>query len=203
MKISRVLFLLLFPLIAEIFVACCDCNIVTKTEYYVTKALTISLLDNSGKEPTEATHTTINKKAFGLRLKTERIISVKTSVPKTLFISAANAFSCECPPPYVIQPRDSVVSINIITMNNFDASHSANSDISNYFKVYELHNFSTINTFIKYQQNELYDKEQLNLSLDLLLITPPSLSTPHVFKVIVSLSDGRMMEAQTPAINLL
>jgi hypothetical protein len=203
MKINKILFFLLFPLITELVVSCCDCNIETLIGHYTNKDIVLTNIDNSGSEPITTTANSVPKQAYGIRTQLNREKTACLSPSKSIFIQTAYATSCNCPPPNQLLARDSVTAIQIFTLNDFDANHPANSDVSDYFRIFKGSSFSTISDFIIDYNTILYDESELELLFDVLLMTPPILNQKHYFKIKISLSDGRTLEATTTSIDLI
>jgi hypothetical protein len=97
------------------------------------------------------------------------------------------------------------VSIKIFTLNDFDAQHSGNSDITDYFKI--AHSYLSVEKYVASMQ---YTYGEYNTTLsdtslktDLLLMNAPTTNNKQQFTVQVELSDGRILEQQTPEIELL
>ncbi|HRP90899.1 MAG TPA: DUF5034 domain-containing protein [Edaphocola sp.] len=202
MRINKILVVLLFPLIAEVMISCCDC-IDSLIGHYTNKTMIVKNLDNSGPNPLTTTTNSVPKEAFGIRVQLTRERTACLAPPQSFFIQSAYATSCKCPPPNQLFAQDSVVTIQIFTLNDFDPNHPANSDVSDYFKVFEGSTFSTITDFIKKKKTVLYSDDELELDFDVLLMTPPSLNQSHKFKVKITLSDGRILEEMTPSIDLI
>lgn len=159
-------------------------------------------LDNSGYGPKIATSDSVPEEAFGLRLQLEREKTAFYKSFQPVFFQSAYAFTRMCPPPQ-IRPRDSVTGIKVFTLNDFNASHQAGSDISAYFKVFERNSFTPIEDYIKKYQTVLYTDQQLEETRDILLMTPPVLNKRHQFKVEISMSDGRLIELLSTEINFI
>lgn len=202
MRINKILFVLLFPLIAEVVISCCDC-IDPLIGHYTNKTIVVKNIDNSGSEPMTTTANSVPKEAFGIRTQLNREKTACLSPSKSLFVQTAYATSCDCPPPNQLLARDSVTTIQIFTLNDFDTNHPANSDVSDYFKVFKGSSFSTIADFIKKYNTILYSDSELELTFDVLLMTPPSLNKSHYFKIKITLSDGRTLEGITTSIDLI
>jgi hypothetical protein len=201
MKAKRVIFIMLFPLIADLVVSCCNC-LEPVIKLYTHKTILVSNLDNSGSQPVITTSNSVVKTGYGIRVQLNREKTVSNGKQGALFIQSAYAFDCDCPPVNQLLPKDSVTSIKIFTLNDFDATHSANADISDYFKVYRFFSFSTIKDYLKNSKSTLYEDSELELTLDLLLMTAPSINAQHKFKVQITLSDGRVLEQETSQIQL-
>ena len=202
MKIKKLIIIILFPLIAEIVVSCCQCTD-SLVLYYTNKTLSISNLDNRGSEPIVSSSPSFIKTAYGIRINLvrENIACIKQT--NYFIIQSANATSCRCPPITQFLPRDSITSLKIFALNDFDLNHSANSDISDYFKVYKQYSFASINDYLKNLDSTVYDEQEFDLGIDLLLMTAPTLSSKHKFKVQIILSDGRMLEQETSLTELI
>lgn len=209
MSIRKIIFILLLPVIAEIIVSCCDCaEVIFKN--YTNESVLVKNLDNSGQDPVVSVSNSIDKDAYGIRVEVYREITAFNKKTTPTFFQSAYATSCQCPPPEQFFPIDSVMSIKIFTLNDFDLAHSADSDISDYFKVYQQYFFRTINDYLKSTPNGygnsslvLYDESELEIKVDLLLMTVPTINDQHRFKVEIILSDGRILELETPEIELI
>lgn len=204
MKARKILLFLLLPLIAETVISCCHC-LEPVLKRYTNKTLLIDNLDNSNNEPVISTSGSVAKTAYGIRihLSREKIACINRS--RSVFIQSAFAYKCDCPPPNQFLPEDSITSIKVFTVNDFDATHSANSDISDYFKVYTayLFTFTTIPDYLRNTSPVLYSENELEVKLDLLLMTPPSFNNQHRFRVQITLSDGRVLQQETSEIQLV
>lgn len=202
MKTSRIVFILLFPLIAEVVVSCCEC-----TEpfigNYTNQTILVNNLDNSGSEPMLATTNSVPKAAFGIRINLSREKTACSNPPRSFFIQSAYARKCDCPPPHQLLAKDSVSAIQIFTLNDFDSNHPANSEVSEYFKIFKGTSFITIEEYVAKRRTTLYSDSELEESFDALLMTTPSFNESHQFKILISLSDGRTLEGITSSIDLI
>lgn len=203
MKRNKIIIILLLPFLIEIVAACCDC-VGTANFNYSNCSLSIENIDNSGPEPVITQDINIAKDIYGIQIiinRNENICKVNRYQP--IFFQSAYAYSgCQCPPEEEYVALDSIVSIAIKTANDFDAEHLENTDISEYFYVYQGFEFSTIEEFITNSRTTLYNFENPDNTFNLLMITPPSIGAEHQFMVTVELSDGRTFEAQTEILNL-
>jgi len=202
MKINKILVVLLLPLIADTIISCCNCE-ETVVKYYSNKSIEVLNLDNSGNKAVVATNDTARKEAFGIRVMLKKEKTSFLNPPKTLFLQAAYAYDCFCPASYELLPRDSITAIQIFTLNDFDTNHPANSEVSVYFKVFEYNNFTPISEYVKNYKTLLFDDAELGQSIDLLLMTPPQIPGSYKFKVRFNLSDGRIFEQESTAIELI
>ena len=200
-------FLLLFPIVSVFY--SCVCDVTTKYESYFHATLRLKNLDNSGEKVIETETLQINKNAYGIRLylTRERSIVACAQQGNFIFIQSAYATSIECPPEYMYSPKDSIVSIKILTLNNFDDTHPANSEITDYFRA--AHSYSKIEDYISSiyytygDDNEFENSRNKEVILDLLLMTAPTTDNKQQFEIRVALSDGRILQQQTSEIELL
>ena len=201
------LFLLLFPIV-NLFHSCV-CDVTTKYESYTHKTLLLKNLDNSGAKAVETNASQINKNAYGIRVYlTSEINSVASSKQNHFnFIQSVHAMTVYCPPEYIFSPSDSIVSMKIITVNDFDDLHSENSDITHYFRI--ANSYSTIDKYVAnmtftYESDIEFEASPIRkIEIDLLLMTAPAKTQNHQFKIQITLSDGRILEEQTSEIELL
>ena len=199
---KKVAFLLLFPFIAQVVISCCNC-METTTYYYSNRALSVSNLDGSGHQAVLSQSATILKKAYGIRVDLVREQVACSPRWQSPFINSAYAFSCKCPPAQEYLARDSITSIRIITNFAFDSNHPAGSDVSAYFKIFKAYTFYTIGDYLRYTPVTLHDQRELSVSIDFLLMEPPTLGSDHHFKVQYMLSDGRVLERETSPVKLI
>jgi len=190
-------------MMAELFVACCDCPEPTILNY-TNCDLSVTSLDNSGEKPQIALSDTILKSAYGIRVNIERKeghCEIADRHPS--FFQLANAISCDCPPELQYLPLDSLMAVKVFSVNEFDESHWKNSDVSNFFYVYGSYEFTPIPEFINHLPATLYDWTNTNFEFDILLMTPPEFGSEHQFIIVVELSDSRELEAQTNLIKFI
>jgi len=114
----------------------------------------------------------LNKNAYGIRLYLERekvVVACTKKQINSIFIQSAYATICDCPPEFLYFANDSIVSIKIFTVNNFDNQHLENSDVTDYFKV--AGSFSTIESYVANMYYTLSDGrilKQQTLEIELL-----------------------------------
>ena len=210
-KRAIILFFLLVPITSVLFHSCRCPDVETQYRYFSHKALSLRNLDNSGRQAVESEALQLNKNAFGIRLTIEREVVSTTTTRRNRcnpFIQSAYAVSWECPPEFIYSAKDSIVSIKIFTMNDFDIQHPENSDVTGLFRV--AHSFSTIENFVaninysfESHSESNFERWMRELSIDLLLMTPPTANNKQQFEVQVALSDGRILKQQTTEIELL
>jgi Domain of unknown function (DUF5034) len=202
MKLKKIIIILIFPFLIELLMACCDC-VEPVIQHYSYKTFTINNLDNSGKEPVLSTNLQIIKAAYGMEIKFQRDRLACAKKTKPFIFQSAYAFKCVCPPENQILPKDSITSIKIITYKDFDNNHLANSEITEYFKVYRYSSFTTIQQYFSTLNLIIYNENQLEFKTNILLTTPPSINSKHKFRIQINLSDGRKLIQDSPEIELI
>ncbi|MDH8700975.1 hypothetical protein M2138_000309 [Dysgonomonadaceae bacterium PH5-43] len=204
-------FLLLVPVVGALFHTCCPCDKETQHEYYSHKTMFLKNLDNSGEYVIESESSQLNKNAYGIRLCLEREVIVATYSKRqfnSMFIQSAYATSCVCPPEFINHPIDSIVSIKIITVNDFDNQYLENSDVTDCFRI--AGSFSEVDDYVAgmqydytYDYADNFEYYGRNIELDFLLMIPPKANNKQQFEVQLILSDGRILKQQTLEIELL
>jgi hypothetical protein len=202
MKLNKVLFFLFFPLVAEILYSCtCTCpeefNVKGK---YSNTGIKLENVDNSTFQKTITKANSIQKNYYGINVSLSREKTACLSPKRSLFIPSALA--CDCQPGQQLFAKDSIESIQFLTVNDFDEKHKANSDISDYFKVFSTSTPGKISDVITSSYDFMYEFE-LEFSFVILLETPPTLNQKHQFKIKIILSDGRILEGMTTAVDLI
>jgi hypothetical protein len=197
-----IVFLFLLPII-DLFYSCCDCDVTAEKVSYSHKTLLLKNLNNNAEYPIETETVRLNKSAYGIRLylTREQNATACTKPVNSIFIQSAYAFSCECPPERIYTASDSIVSIKIFTINNFDDNHSENSDVTDCFKI--RHSYSSIEDYVANERYTYEDYFKTPLTIDLLLMNVPTADNNQQFKVQVVLSDKRIFEQLTNEIQLL
>ncbi len=202
MKIKKALLFLFIPFFADMLVACCDCEEPQLFKYTHT-GLVLMHLDNHGRLPVITADDPVLKEAYGIRvlLKGEAVAFQQPSF--SFFISRSYAFSCRCEATIQYLPKDSITGFRIITMNDFDPQHPAETDISDYFRLLSGYDYSTITDFL-HKEAEIftYDNPR-QIVLDAMLVHPPTQKGACRFRVEIDLSDGRKFIKETSTIELI
>ena len=202
MNIKKVLIIMMFPIAVNLIVGCCDC-LETILFDYTNCSISIENLDNSGKEPIVSSSDSILIEAFWLRINIEREEDICDNYYQPLFITSAYARGCDCPPEELYQPLDSIISVKLITLRDFDSTHVANDFISEYFSVRRSTELISIEEFINSQIYNILDINNSNLNFDLMLMIPPKRGKEHLFEVQIELSDGRVLSETSNLIELI
>ncbi|MEL6866978.1 MAG: DUF5034 domain-containing protein [Bacteroidota bacterium] len=201
MKIKKVLVVLLIPFAVNFFIACCDC-LETTFLGYTHCSLTIDNLDNSGLSPVVDTSGQIIKTAFGLRVQVQRSENTCFRNSPTLFVHSAYAYDCHCPPVEEYSPIDSITSISITTLNEFDDDHPAGAAINAYFNVLVGTDFIPIEEFDLALSNRFWDVINNDWTVDLMLMVAPPERGDYQFEVEIGLSDGRALVGTSVKVDL-
>jgi hypothetical protein len=199
---KKLFLLLLFPFMVDLAISCCNC-LDTLTHHYTNKTIVVSALDNSGQKPQEISAGSVFKTAFGIRIQLIREKTACINKPPIVFGQATYAYHCKCPPTDEFLPDDSITTIKVLTLSNFNNDHPANSDVSFYFKVFRSDYFYTIDDYLKYIGATFYNETELQFDFNMLLMTPPASGGAHQFRVQFILSDGRILEHDTPTIDFI
>jgi hypothetical protein len=210
----KVLILLVLPFAAQVIVACCGECLDTILKNYSNKIMTVANLDNSGIQPVVTNSSSVSKDAYGIKINIQRELVACAEKSMLTFFSSAYAWSCQCPPTLAMVAKDSIISFKVFTVYDFDADHPANSDVSEFFRVPEFNVYNTIPEYLNFQSRfayyqysypkwTLFDDEQLDFEITLLLMTPPKIKTTNQFKIEITLSDGRIFEQETTEIDFI
>lgn len=193
-------FILIIGLSLRFIVSCCDCNDTTVYKYTFNSMKTMHI-DNSGQSPHYVEGGIIPKEAYGLQIELALSqLAYNKSLNFTGF-NTAYAFDCFCPPEIAYFAQDTISEIRIITLNDFDITHKANSEISDYFKVLTSTNYLTIPAYVDTPEIIYYEKPEHDIIL-VYLMKPPAIIGEHRFKVEILLSDGTTLASSTTIINL-
>lgn len=207
MKFRKVLLILILPLVLDTIISCCDCPDLPYTNYaqgvmYSHTGILASPIDNSGPQAKALSSDSVPASAFGIRVIVDRQ-EVQRMARRSGLIQSAYAFSCDCYDERYYIPADTLVSLEIITGNDFDATHPAGSDISEYFLGFDSHSYRTAEEMLELSIWYNEDFEILEFIFLLMNEPDPELGSSHQFTVRLSVSDGRVLEQETDPINLV
>jgi hypothetical protein len=209
MSYRKVALLMLFPTLIELAFSCgCNC-LEPVIGNYSNKSLQIYNINNADATAEIVYSGNVLRRAYGIRVRIKRDLACSQQYSPGI-ISSASAVECFCDPENQLFPIDSVTSIKIITLNDFDESHPADSDVSSYFKVYQPFQFLTIDEYLTPERDEwgntrlaVYEYDEMDEVLDFLLMIPPPDAGAYRFKIQMTVSDGRSWEAITDEITLI
>ncbi len=202
-RVNKIILILMLPLIVELVISCCCDCIETTFLDYTNCSLTINNLNNSGVSPVVTESNSISKNSYGIRLSIKRNENVcKVKRTNSIFIQSAYATSCHCPPEFQYMPLDSIISVKITTINDFDTNHSRHSDVTELFYEFQRNEFTAISDYVQNIETNLYDIINSPFEFDILLMSPPTIGVEHEFEVSIELSDKRILNAKTGIIEL-
>lgn len=194
----RKLFRLFFIVVAmDLLIACC-CHCDDDEFYFSHCEIEAFHLDNTNEDPV-LIEEFASKAAYGIRTRVTLIEnSCALNRQASFLFSTAYATSCDCPQNYFL--TEDIISIEIVTLNDFDSSHPANSDVSDYFKVFRANEYQSIADFITNRANTQWDSP---FDIDMFLLQPPLGDETSQFLVRIVLSDDRVLEKITSTITLI
>ncbi len=198
--IKKIFFVFALTLISQLIAGCVDCNCdPIRTVYFSKKNLSLKNMDASLPDPMLTNALIISSENYGIQfqLLTEQIASTK---PRIKWGLIQTAHACKCAEDTRIAKED-ILSVEIFSNNDFDASHPKNTDLSLYFKAKRLNSKISIAEYIK----TLKDFDYLSIGAfneGVFLQVKPSIGKKHKFKVRIYLSDGRILEAETTEVEL-
>lgn len=198
--IKKIFFVFALALISQLIVSCVNCNCLPiKTVYYTNTALLLRNMDFSLAEPKISNAAIISGANYGIQiqLQTEIIVLNKKQIRFGLMQAA---YACSCPEDDFIA-KDNIASLKIFSNNDFDATHPKNTDLSLYFKAKRNNAMVTITDYIAAIKDQ-FDVYPNNFYEGVFLQTMPTLNKKHRFKIVITLTDGRVLEAETTEVEL-
>ena len=196
--IKKILFVFGFALMAQLIVACVNCNCPPiKTIYFTNKGMSLKNMDVSLPQPMVTNSGIISSVNYGIlvQLIAEPLTLNKRGITWGLMQSA---YACSCPEDNFLAKED-ILSLKIFSNNDFDASHPKNTDLSSYFKAKKGVTLISITDYIKSSKDLSYSTRYA-FNEGVFLQVKPDISKKHRFKLIITLSDGRVLEAETTEI---
>jgi len=199
--IKKVLFVIALGLSLQLITGCVDCNCgPNQTFHTTTKTLLVNNIDSTLPEPMTANSAVINANNYGFKMQllSDRVAQKNQKV-NWGFIQKAYACSCA---EDIYKSKEHILTLEIFSNNDFDASHPKNTDLSAYFKVKIYNNLNTMIEYVKYI-NKFYQSSSNPFYWGIFLQAVPSLSKKHKFRIKITLSDGRILEAETTEVELI
>lgn len=182
-----------------IIVACCgsDCPELPPKYLFSHESLKVDNLDNSGKDPF-VTNSDVLKEAYGIRLTftLNRLANNAMNI-RSIFSSA---YACDCEEERTLQPQDTISSVTIITNSDFNNTTAAGSDVAKYFVKGSSTNLYNTPDSDYYKGH--YDILKNTQTIDLFLLTPPTLPGSYSFTININFSDGRVITTTTQPVTL-
>ena len=196
MRTKRVSIIILTVFLLRVIISCCDCPKLNEHKYSYDN-LSVYNLDNSGQNPVISLTNIVPSKAYGIEIDFS-LIRVALNRSKTLTVfPEAFAQDCFCLDSLQYIAKDTITSIDITTIDDFDSQRPANSDVSYLFKILQNNSYVTFQEYINQPeiiyQNKIPEKEILQL----FLLQPPQFLGEHKFKIGITLSDNRLLTTTT------
>jgi len=199
--IKRIFFVLGLALMAQVIVACVNCNCPpTRTIYFTNSGLLLKNMDLSLTQSMVTNSATISSANYGIQvqLQTTLLTMGKQHANWGLMQSA---YACSCNEDEFIG-KESISALKIVSNSDFDISHPKNTDLSLYFKARKGATMISIADYIKSLKEFKYDNKYAFYE-GIFLQATPTTSKKHQFKLIITLSDGRILEAETTEVELI
>lgn len=199
--IKKIILISVLSLMVQLITACVDCKCGPyRTILFTNKGLSIKNLDSNLPQPAVTSAGIIPSAKYGIQVQhlTEEVALRK---PQIYWGLIQSAYACSCPGDY-LKSKEEIVSVKIISNNDFDTNHPKGSDLSSIFMVKRYYNdeLSPINDYLKtlkleYQSNYPFQK-------GIFLQVAPTIAKKHKFKIAITLTDGRILEAETTEVEL-
>jgi hypothetical protein len=210
MRIFKIVAVLLTLLIGSLIVESCGgkCPKRLSTEYSIKTfcifpldSNTIMVFTDDAQSGSAENNPHIFRKDFGIKIAfyTTGFITAKHEPVRSLFIQSAYALDCLPPIRY---PIDSIVSIQIFSDRNFGKTHLAGTDIAEFFRIVEwsrkMWQFISFEEYLQRPAPTLDGDDAFYLPC---LITATNVELgEHNFRIVVKLSDERILEQSIKAI---
>ena len=111
-----------------------------------------------------------------------------------------SAYACSCNEDNFISKED-ILSLKIFSNEDFDSDHPKSADLSLYFKVKKSNVMVPVANYIR-SLRDFNDVFRDGFYGGIFLQVTPKINKKHKFKVIITLSDGRILEAETTQVEL-
>lgn len=196
MKLRYAIYFFIFPCFVEMAFSCEDCSSGSSGLYKFKEIEADHIVINEGQYAV-TTAESVSKSAYGLlvNLVMDQNVAMKASRP---FSFLPSAFACDPGPG--IYPVDRFNDFKISSLQDFDESHPAGSNLSEYFEVAGIPTIKTLDEYVTYFGAE--EQNQANVFY-LILKTPPVGMGTFQFKLEASMKDGRKLEVTTTQIGLV
>jgi hypothetical protein len=199
--IKKIFIVFALALSMQLISGCMDCNCgPVKSILYTKNGLTLSNLDSSLPEPMITKEAKIASSKFGIRMQVQTK-DLAFRKPKLKFGLIATANACKCATDDFVAKED-IAALQIFSNNDFDISHPKDTDLSLYFNVKTYNSLISVKDYIQQLKNTT-EASSAVFYRGLFLQTAPTLSKKHKFRLKITLSDGRILEAETTEVELI
>lgn len=200
MMIKKILFILGVALAVQTITGCVDCNCGPVRDIYFTqKNLTLRNMDNSLPQPmiTNTPKIAVTNYGIHVQLSAEQLA---LTTPRISWRLLPTAQACSCS-DHNYFAKEAILAVEIFSNQDFDANHPKNTDLSLYFKAKRYNSLVTLSDYVK-TMKESNNSPVTAFYEGVFLQNPPTISKKHVFKFRITLSDGRILQAETPEVEL-
>lgn len=198
--IKKIAFVFAFALMTQLIVACVNCNCPPiRTIYYTNKGISLKNMDAALPQPSVTNAGIIASTKYGIQVQllTQQLTLLK---PRITFGIMQSAYACSCPEDDFIAKED-IFSLKVFSDQDFDSTHPKNTDLSLYFKAKRYDTLLPIIDYIKSSKDMGYISSY-DFYEGIFLQVAPSANKKHKFKVVITLTDGRTLEAETTEVEL-
>lgn len=204
--IKKIFFVFALAFTLQLISGCVDCHCgPIKDANLDIIGLAVKNMDNALPYPRVTNASAVTSANYGIQigLATKQLVFKKQNINWSLIQTAQ---ACSCANPNIILKQE-VVSIAIFSNNDFDANHPKNTDLSAYFKAKSNDSpaMLTIAEHLQAVKTSNYKSSEVHkipFYHGLFLQVPPSSHKKHQFRVKITLSDGAILEAETPEVEL-
>ncbi|RZK15707.1 MAG: DUF5034 domain-containing protein [Pedobacter sp.] len=200
LMIKKIFFVLALALISQLVVSCVDCNCLPKQTFKVSyKGIVLRNLDSPNELLQSSTATAIPATRYGILIEfaTEKIA---WRIPKATFGLISSAYACDCIGDDYF-PIEEISALQIFSNNDFDPSHPKGTELSAHFKFKRDKAMFSVADYIKSLKEQNHNSNSVFFQ-GLFLQTAPTGTKKHKFKIIITLSDNRVLEAETTEVEL-
>ncbi len=202
--IKKIFFVYALALTLQLFTAgCVDCNCgPVKDIYFTAFGVAVKNIDAALPQPMTTDANVISSANYGIHIgmQMRQLVLRKQHINWGLIQTAQ---ACSCDEGNFIAKED-ILSLEIFSNNDFDATHPKNTDLSLYFKVKNNQKMLSIVDYLKSYKTLPYASKPSKLAFydNVFLQVAPSSNKKHKFRVKITLSDGTILTAETNEVEL-
>lgn len=205
MHIKKLVFLLLFPFLADIMISCCVCqsdDVDTYDYHFSNCDISLTNIDNGGPSPVELNSDSIPYQTFGIRLvmKRQKPNVCEHKTPFSFSTQAMATTRCNCGENHRSYPTNRVDSVFLYTVYEFNGYYPKGSDVLNNFKASNGYNHLAITKDFYLFNERTLEKNTLDQTIDMLLFDKPYLNTDQQFIIKMHMEDGSILTDTTDVI---
>lgn len=204
MTLKRIVLIGLFLFIADLFIACCPC-VIPPTAEYKRCNLEVSNYRYNSEKYVRWHPDNVEAENYGIELRFSQDQNTCQIKSTGLFVNTALACSCDGQEGKAL---DRFESIKVFTVQPFDSTHAAESDITAYFwGNWEYEDQTSIPEYVLLQNNRDDEGLRYFIGIDNLLLrlnAKPTTGTTieHQFRIEATMTDGRVLSKLTTPVVL-